>query len=659
MTANIVGINRRTTTQGSVRGSAVGSRSTAVSSSANSNWWTEEEARLYESWAGASDRYNNNKFNPYFDYFFCGQDMAVKIDGLDDNDTLPIYSIGYVIQQEKTPLYGYASYCVDGQTEALTKRGWVFGEDLTEDDIILSVDPLDGVSKWSKVKSIYRDKNYDGMMHYLTNKNINALVTPGHKFLTSAKGLVPVEKICKQDKIIFIGESIQTSDTIYSDAFVELVGWFVTEGHIGKYRTIISQSNKVTPYKVDNIRTCLEETGAIFKEFNFGIRSNKGITDFYMRSKCPIRHKLLEVAPNRVLTYEFINSLSTDQIHLLIETMIDGDGWRPGLNGRQYVQKDLAHLDVFVALCAMGGIATTVKLNSLDGCYTVTLKVRKRMEGYSINFNGGYRDLRNKKITSEDSLKGHEPVMPYKGLVWCPETEYGTFVCRRNGLVYVTGNTYDAMLRGTRIVSGMFSLVVTEPFLLTTKIAESAARRAKTNQRLPAGTFALRHLDGDISNVDRYWSKTRDSVLGGGDQHLFSIHPPFNFLIKYGIQDIGMYSQLPNQDRVNEVRYDFANNGPMWTDTNERLYDTKKGAGIPNGGKILLENIELTSKSIEYDPSGDPILETYSFLARDERIVDEPYTMNKSVPLPANTGNNADREGRTIRAGGPNSPRPV
>jgi hypothetical protein len=27
-------------------------------------------------------------------------------------------------------------------------------------------------------------------------------------------------------------------------------------------------------------------------------------------------------------------------------------------------------------------------------------------------------------------------------MVWCPETEYGCFVVRRNGKVYLTGNTY-------------------------------------------------------------------------------------------------------------------------------------------------------------------------------------------------------------------------
>jgi hypothetical protein len=31
----------------------------------------------------------------------------------------------------------------------------------------------------------------------------------------------------------------------------------------------------------------------------------------------------------------------------------------------------------------------------------------------------------------------------YDAQVWCPETEYGSFVARRHGKVYLTGNTYN------------------------------------------------------------------------------------------------------------------------------------------------------------------------------------------------------------------------
>jgi hypothetical protein len=46
----------------------------------------------------------------------------------------------------------------------------------------------------------------------------------------------------------------------------------------------------------------------------------------------------------------------------------------------------------------------------------------------------------------------NKPTIDYKGIVWCPQTIYGTFVCQRNGYVYVTGNSYREEMIGDAIV---------------------------------------------------------------------------------------------------------------------------------------------------------------------------------------------------------------
>ena len=206
--------------------------------------------------------------------------------------------------------------------------------------------------------------------------------------------------------------------------------------------------------------------------------------------------------------------------------------------------------------------------------------------------------------------------------------------------------TYDAILRGTRIISGAFSLVVTEPQLLTSKIAESARIRAQTSQADSANQYALHHLDGDMADIERYWQRNYDSNLYG-DKNLFSIHPPFNFLIKYGLQDTTLVGKNPNI-RVNEIKNDFNQNNAMYSNTNERLVQSDNLTKTPS--KILLENIELINKSVEYDSSGDPILETYSFMARDERIVTNPYTMDRTRTLGSSIG--TTESGRISGGGG-------
>jgi hypothetical protein len=108
----------------------------------------------------------------------------------------------------------WRGYCVDDQTEALTQRGWVAGDELRTDDMILSY--KDKKLTWSTVKSIYRD-TYEGNMFHLTGSGMDALVTPGHKFVTDT-GIKPVELLCKTDNVILSGEG--SPDTILGATYI-------------------------------------------------------------------------------------------------------------------------------------------------------------------------------------------------------------------------------------------------------------------------------------------------------------------------------------------------------------------------------------------------------------------------------------------------------
>jgi len=156
---------------------------------------------------------------------------------------------------------------------------------------------------------------------------------------------------------------------------------------------------------------------------------------------------------------EFILALTVRQRELLIETMIDGDGWRRANGGRSYVQKDKHHVDLFQALCVLAGVRTNTHLRESlsfgkpSQCYAVNLfsKSKNTTKVHCVNFHGGKRNGRahvgQGKITHPN-----EPTTAYQGQVWCPETEYGCFVARRNGTVYLTGNTYNEEMRGAALV---------------------------------------------------------------------------------------------------------------------------------------------------------------------------------------------------------------
>lgn len=212
--------------------------------------------------------------------------------------------------------------------------------------------------------------------------------------------------------------------------------------------------------------------------------------------------------------------------------------------------------------------------------------------------------------------------------------------------------TYDAMLRGTRIVTGAFSIVSTAPNLLTSKIAKAAQVRSQTTAaQSSAKLYAIRGLDEDESLINTYWRRNFDSNLDQNQQHLFSIHPPFNFILRYGLQETSLVHESPSF-RANQFRSKFTGSNPMMSDYNERLVKNP----VPElDMQILLENIEIMSKQMEFDSEGNPLLETYTFMARDERLLKPIASSNMTPYVPdridTGSGVNSPVSGLTSRTG--------
>lgn len=340
----------------------------------------------------------------------------------------------------------FINYCVDESTEALTTRGWVSQDQITTDDIILSCDPDTFRMCWSPIHEIYHNNVVNEKMFKITGCGLDAFVTEGHKWLTVESGLVPTESLRVKDHIITMGSESLSGSGSHSDAFVQLVGWAATEGYysMGKTKHSVRIAQKHA-YHIETIRKCLFEynKGEMnWKEYT----QDNNVQLFHITGQ--LANDLIAAAPTprKVLSSDFILSLAPHQRHLLITTMIDGDGWyinrSSGTVARQYVQKDKDHVDAFVMLCALSGIATTTvhqkrqtPFGVFDG-FTVTLRDKTQVYCDNLDFHGGKVKL------NRWGKRRHQPTVDYSGIVWCPKTDYGTFVARRNGRVYVTGNTY-------------------------------------------------------------------------------------------------------------------------------------------------------------------------------------------------------------------------
>lgn len=419
----------------------------------------------------------------------------------------------------------WRGYCVDKDTEALTKRGWLKYDQITEDDQILSY--TNGTLIWSNIKSIFRDQ-YEGLMHNLTSSSIDALITPEHKMVTD-RGLVKAELLKEKDKLIILGQAENNNNQVYSDHLVELLGWIVTEGCYEKNEH--NEIKRITIYQnfdkhADKIRSCLTALNMKFSESD--PTKNKNICFAISRADS---REICKILPVKNLNMELITSLTTSQRELLIDTMINGDGWRT--NGhRRYVQKDKEHVDLFRILCALSGIKTSISYKThmsfgkQTGSYSITLFSKK---GYhspveNIDFNGGKRNGRDRISGRGKESHPNEPTTFYKGMVWCPETEYGCFVARRNELIYLTGNTYLEEMKSQALLQlSQVGLQFDEsrsdipnPFAYYTQTMSNSFMRIlnieKKNQNIRDDILIMH------GSLPSYTRQTEDSMKQNGDQ---------------------------------------------------------------------------------------------------------------------------------------------
>lgn len=347
----------------------------------------------------------------------------------------------------------WRGYCVDSETEALTQRGWLGIKQITEDDTIMSYS--EGNLTWSSIKSIYRGK-YNGLMHYITSRSIDSLVTPHHKLVTT-RGLIEAELVKQSDQIVIMGHAVTApTDKTYSDAFVELAGWVMTEGCYeygtdGKIKRICIYQNPTV--KADRIRKCLTSEQYAFSE---GGTKNLCFSIWKDSAK-----KFVEIFNSKNLTMDFILLLTADQRELLINTMINGDGWRRAGNNMSYCQKDKEHVDLFQALLTISGkksnyhyITDHPSFGKLVNFYSINVFSQRgnKTRGECLNFNGGLNNGTSINRGLGKAAFPNTPTVHYDGMVWCPETEYGSFVARRNGKVYLTGNTYNDEMRSQALL---------------------------------------------------------------------------------------------------------------------------------------------------------------------------------------------------------------
>lgn len=338
-----------------------------------------------------------------------------------------------------------SDFCADTDTEIFTQRGWLRYNEVVAGDFTLGM-KIDGTVEWTPISRVNVFPAKPRKMMKMTVRGHDSLTTLDHRWLVervdqNAVGVpggrikdryfVTSENLGKvSERIVSARVVANLPETIkYTDALVELVAWYWTEGSLhssGSGHIQISQSRDTNPehwYKIHAALTTLfgPETPDHKDGNGWCVYAGKN-TEFGVRKN--YAQFITEHAPgkDKKLSYAFINSLTLAQLELFVRRSIDGDGTWHSNGGAVIGQKVKHNLDVLQYACQLLGLQTTLSYREPK---TSTCR--------------WYLSVFTKTNFFPKSAKRIE--VDYNGKVWCPSTETSTWLARRNGTVYFTGNT--------------------------------------------------------------------------------------------------------------------------------------------------------------------------------------------------------------------------
>lgn len=330
-----------------------------------------------------------------------------------------IEDVGFEIRDSLAWMYG----CLDDQSEALTRRGWVKGVDLRPDDEVCQWAENGTRLSWVRPQRIIV-KPYTGDLVVMKNRHVEMHLTPDHR--------VPMwlKKHPREVATPFVVEKAGDVKSHWQktipvagrlDGLIEidpklayLVGWWLTDAwaHADGKAVMFSQAK---PKTLAKLRLALAPYAP--SEYVRRGRKTQHADEHTFYVTGPLAEYLLQNFPTRQLSWEVL-SWSREARLALVEGLLDGDGSRPvGQHAHTFWSQLQERRDVFTALCVSLGFRAYD--DAANGCVHV-------------NVVTGTTQLQAKhKVTTR----------PYSGLVWCVTVPTGFFVARRNGRPFVTGNS--------------------------------------------------------------------------------------------------------------------------------------------------------------------------------------------------------------------------
>jgi hypothetical protein len=315
-------------------------------------------------------------------------------------------------------------YCISEDTEILTERGWMSYDKIDRYDTVYTLDAQTDTIKKSQIKS-YVCYDYEGDMINIKNKVTDQLLHPGHRVyyktrFTNKYNVRTAGELYNshaQYRFPLSGQAHSLGVDMTNDQ-IALSGWLLSDGHFkgesgdtGSGILIYQKRGE----KADIIRELLIRLKYSYSE---KLRTDDQIV-FYIKKKDAL--KIREFISNKKCMPEWVYDLNKEQFDIFLDAFILGDG--SYIDGSATIYgKDKNLMEGFQRALIINGYRNYIKHRRggfKNGCYVVGITEKNKTD---INTKRGFKKV------------------PYKGKIWCIETEHGTFIARRKGKCFITGN---------------------------------------------------------------------------------------------------------------------------------------------------------------------------------------------------------------------------
>lgn len=340
-----------------------------------------------------------------------------------------------VLSPKPFPLKEKHYACVDSETECLTIGGWKRYDQLHEGMPIFTYNISENYLEIQRIKRVNLHE-YSGNLISVFGRNSNMLMTSDHKCVVRrylSRRRKPGETIfvnaddLKEQMTFPVAAKTRMNFTIQNEPieFFELLGWILSEGNFGDEGEVeLSQSLTANPERVNRIEFLLGELGEYTRKENN--RKDKGIIISW-NLHGELRKKVRLYVPDKFRVPEHFLVLPNDCLISFLNGFVGGDGHIREDGRISIKQKGKNVLDMIQAMYIRLGKSCVLSQRGF-GMWTAFIS------------NKTWRHFKN----SSSSLIRNDYV--YHGIVWCPTTDNGTWVARRGGRPFITGNSYPPSL---------------------------------------------------------------------------------------------------------------------------------------------------------------------------------------------------------------------